>query len=54
MTFLFVPHAEAIIVFLQLEICKVCVFGGVEEDCRCASILCGMEGEKLGCWEGGE
>lgn len=54
MTFLFVPHVEAIIVFLQLEICKVCGFGGVKEDCRCGSILRRMEGEKLGCGEGGE
>jgi len=54
MTLLFVSHVETIIVLLQLEIGELGVFGGVEEDCCCGSVLRGMEGKKIGCRKGGK
>ena len=54
MTPFFVPHVQTIVVLLQLEIYKVCVFRGVEEDCCCRSVLNGMEGEEVGWGKGGE
>jgi len=54
MTLLFVPHVQTIVVLLQLEIYEVCVFRGVEEDCRCGCVLSGMEGEEVRWWESGE
>ena len=54
MTWLLVTHIQSIIVLLQLEIYEVCIFGGVEEDGCCGSVLSRMEREEVGWWECGK
>ena len=54
MTWLLVTHVQSIIVLLQLEIYEVCIFGGVEEDSCCRSVLSHMEREEVGWWECGK